>query len=86
MDRWKVRRRLSSAGILIGIDRDEEALNVAKERLKDYKNVKYIHGNHDDINKIFDGSHVEGYEEFESTLLNMLELSKVLKKKKLETI
>lgn len=40
--------------------------------------------NYDDINKIFDGSHVEGYEEFESTLLNMLELSKVLKKKKLE--
>ena len=50
----EIAKRLSSAGILIGIDRDEEALNVAKERLKDYKNVKYIHGNHDDINKILE--------------------------------
>ncbi len=40
--------------------------------------------NYDDVNKIFNKEHVEGYEEFESTLLNMLELSKILKKKKLE--
>ena len=40
---------LSDEGILIGIDRDEEALQAAKKRLKEYKNVKYVHGNHDDI-------------------------------------
>ena len=40
---------LSSEGMLIGIDRDEDALKAAKEKLKDYTNVKYIHGNHDDI-------------------------------------
>lgn len=45
-------KRLSSKGLLIGIDRDEEALAVAKENLKDYKNVKLIHGNHDDIKNI----------------------------------
>lgn len=39
-------------GMLIGIDRDEEALKAAKEKLKNYKNVKYVHGNHDDIYKI----------------------------------
>ena len=38
--------------MLIGIDRDEEALKAAKEKLKDYNNVKYVHGNHDDIKQI----------------------------------
>ena len=45
-------KKLSSKGILIGIDRDEEALKAAKEKLKDYNNVKYVHGNHDDIKQI----------------------------------
>ena len=44
--------RLSPKGLLIGIDRDEEALKAAQETLRDYKNVKYIHGNHDDIKKL----------------------------------
>ena len=48
----KILEKLSSDGILIGIDRDTEALNSAKETLKDYKNVKYVHGNHDDIKNI----------------------------------
>ena len=43
---------LSNDGMLIGIDRDEDALKAAKEKLKDYTNVKYIHGNHDDISNI----------------------------------
>ena len=47
-------KRLSEKGILIGIDRDEEALEAAKKRLEKYKNVKYIHGNHDDINKLLE--------------------------------
>lgn len=41
-------------GLLIGIDRDEDALSAAKEKLKDFKNVKYIHGNHDDIKEILE--------------------------------
>lgn len=40
--------------------------------------------NYDDVNVILAGGHVEGYEEYENILLNMLELSKVLKKKKIE--
>ena len=47
-------KRLSKKGLLIGIDRDEEALEAAKKRLEKYKNVKYIHGNHDDINKLLE--------------------------------
>lgn len=45
-------KRLSGDGLLIGIDRDEEALKAAKERLKSYNNVKYIHGNHDEIEEL----------------------------------
>lgn len=47
-------KRLSDKGLLIGIDRDEEALKAAKKRLANYKNVKYIHGNHDDIYNILE--------------------------------
>lgn len=44
--------KLSDKGLLIGIDRDEQALKAASDNLKDYKNVKYIHGNHDDIEEL----------------------------------
>ena len=47
-------KRLSSDGRLIGIDRDEEALNASKERLAEYKNVTYIHDNHDNIKDILE--------------------------------
>ena len=45
----EILKRLDADGLLIGIDRDEVALKAAKENLSKYKNVKYIHGNHDDI-------------------------------------
>lgn len=41
-------------GFLIGIDRDEDALKAAKEKLKDFENVRYVHGNHDDIKEILE--------------------------------
>ncbi len=50
----KILEQLDGTGLLIGIDRDEEALKAAKENLKDFKNVCYIHGNHDEIKKIFE--------------------------------
>ena len=40
-------KKLSKEGLLIGIDRDTEALKAAKEKLKNYTNVKYVHDNHD---------------------------------------
>lgn len=48
----EIAKKLSKNGLLIGIDRDEEALLVAKERLKQFKNIKFIHGNHDNIKDI----------------------------------
>ena len=47
-------KKLSNEGLLIGIDRDEEALMVAKQNLKEYKNIKYIHDNHDNIKNILE--------------------------------
>ena len=50
----EILKQLSSKGLLVGIDRDQEALNAAKENLKEFQNVKYVHGNHDEIEKIFE--------------------------------
>lgn len=55
----EILKKLSSQGMLIGIDRDEDALKAAKERLKKYSNVKYIHGNHDDIKVILQDLGIE---------------------------
>lgn len=51
---YEIAKMLSSKGKLIGIDRDTDALDVAKKRLKDFSNVEYIHGNHDDIKSILE--------------------------------
>lgn len=53
-------KKLSKDGILIGIDRDEQALATAKEKLKNFSNVKYIHDNHDNIRKILEKEKVDG--------------------------
>ncbi len=55
----EILKKLSQNGRLIGIDRDEEALKAASERLKEYKNVSYVHGNHDDIRQILDELNID---------------------------
>ena len=52
-------KRLNTNGLLIGIDRDEDALTVAKERLKEFSNAKFVHGNHDDIKEILENLEIE---------------------------
>ena len=47
-------KRISKNGLLIGIDRDEEAICVAKERLKEFPNVEFVHDNHDNIKNILE--------------------------------
>jgi len=51
---YEILKKLSPNGLLIGIDRDQEALNAAKSKLKDFSNVKFVKANHDDIRKILD--------------------------------
>ena len=50
---------ISNKGLLIGIDRDEEAICVAKERLKNYTNTRFVHGNHDDIKQILNDLQID---------------------------
>ena len=55
----EILKNINSEGLLIGIDRDEEALEVAKERLKKYKNVIFVKDNHDNIEKILQDLNIE---------------------------
>ena len=55
----EIAKRLSNKGLLIGIDRDEDALKASRERLKRFNNVKYIHDNHDNIKKIIENLNIE---------------------------
>ena len=52
-------KRLNSDGLLIGIDRDKEALNASHERLKEYDNVRYIWGKHENIKDILEGINIK---------------------------
>ncbi len=49
-----IAQKLNNTGMLIGIDRDIEALDVAKEKLSSYTNVQYVHDNHDNIKSILE--------------------------------
>lgn len=47
-----IAQKLSKKGKLIGIDKDEDALKAASEKLKDFKNIEYVKDNHDNIKNI----------------------------------
>ena len=61
-------KKLSKEGLLIGIDRDKEALEASKKRLEDFENVKYVWGKHEDIK-----THVNdlGIEKVDGILLDL---------------
>lgn len=49
---YEIAKRLSNNGRLIGIDQDTAALTAAKERLKEFNNVTYVHNNFYNIDSI----------------------------------
>lgn len=49
---YEIAKRLSNNGRLIGIDQDTAALSAAKERLKEFNNVTYVHNNFYNIDSI----------------------------------
>ena len=55
----EILKRLSKDGTLVGIDRDEEALEAANRNLKEFKNVIYVHDNHDNIKEILKNLKIE---------------------------
>ncbi len=50
----EILKKLSKQGCLIGIDRDEEAICAAKDNLKEFSNIKYVHDNHDNVKEILE--------------------------------
>lgn len=65
---YSIIKQLSPEGLLIGIDKDTEALQAAKERLKKYANVRYIHGNHDNIDVLLQE---QGIDKVDGILLDL---------------
>ena len=56
----EIGKRLSGEGRLIGIDRDEEALTAAREKLSGLScKVETVHGNFSELEKILDGLGVD---------------------------
>ena len=51
-------KRITGNGLFIGIDRDEEAICVAKERLSEFQNTIFVHDNHDNIKKILEEKNI----------------------------
>lgn len=51
--------KLNNDGRLIGIDQDTDALNAAREKLKDYNNVIYVHNNFYNIYDILEELNIE---------------------------
>jgi len=55
----EILKRLSPKGQLIGIDQDADALKAAKEKIKEYNNVIYVHNNFYNIEEILDKLKIE---------------------------
>lgn len=45
-------QKIGPTGLLIGIDQDEQSLKLAKERLKKFPNVVYVHDNFENLKEI----------------------------------
>lgn len=55
----KILKKLSPKGRLIGIDQDLDALKAAKEKLKDFNNITYVHNNFYNIKDILESLGIE---------------------------
>lgn len=56
----EIAKRLSEKGRLIGIDQDLDAHKAARERLKEFKNVTFVHDNFYNVKNILDELNIEG--------------------------
>ncbi len=52
--------KIGDKGLLFGIDRDQEALRAAGERLKAYPGFRPIHGNFHDVKALIPGQKLDG--------------------------
>ena len=52
-------KKLSKKGKLIGIDKDQDALDVCKQRLKDYPNVTLVKSDFKDIKNVLENLNIQ---------------------------
>ena len=55
----EILKKLSNEGRLIGIDQDTDALKAAKERLKNYSNVTFVHSNFSSIENVLNNLNID---------------------------
>lgn len=56
----KILERIGETGQLYGIDRDEEAIRAASERLKEHPGFRAVHGNFHDVKQLLPGIVLDG--------------------------
>ncbi len=64
----EILRRLGTGGLLVGIDRDEEAIEASKKRLHSFGNIRYVHDNYKNIKEILKR---EGIEKLDGAVLDL---------------
>lgn len=55
----QILKRLNSNGLLIGIDKDEEAISYSSERLKEYKNKLLVKSDFKDVKKVLEENNIQ---------------------------
>lgn len=62
----EILKRIGENGRLIAVDRDTDAIKAASERLKDYKNVTYVHDNYENI-----GEYIKEYPYIDGAVMDL---------------
>ena len=55
----KIVSQLSDSGLLIGIDRDIQALEASRKRLENFSNVHFVHDNFHNVKQILDSMSID---------------------------
>ena len=61
-------KKLSPDGLLIGIDRDTDALNASRSRLDGFSNVRFVHDNFTNIKSVLEN---EGIDKIDGALIDL---------------
>ena len=56
---YSILKKLNNTGLLIGIDRDKDAINAATNRLKEFSNFKIVHDNNSNIVNILNELNID---------------------------
>ena len=57
---YSILKKLDNTGLLIGIDRDSDAINAATKRLSEFNNFKLVHDNNSNIINVLKKLNIQG--------------------------